>query len=425
MGLLKFLKRDSTEYAQDMYLSDEELEDLEFPEESDNLELSYDESIDTKIQEAALNQQALEKINIYVFDEKELTNYVTGQCEIIKDAAKNTDSAMDEYSRISDYFKDIEQLENAPENIKNGIALMAEEVDNLTVDRHIYKATESKLSNSAYHRMEMYEDEIPRIYHMVKQQESSFEDYKRDLRMLEGERMALRLEAKTLRKRQTTIKQIAMTTFICLMIVFSIFTIAIISMGDDENIALFFVVTILGAVLALGMFALLKSTQRQVLVTEVKLNKAVNLLNKVKIKYINALNVLEYEYQKHHVKNADELGRKYEMYMQMKEEQKSILQMTGRLNEAHENLISLLKNAGMCETNFWIGHIKALYNHMEMVEVRHELSMQRQKLRSVLEYNEGRIKEAKFNIKKVTLKHPQFTEATIKILDDYEKKTLI
>ena len=79
----------------------------------------------------------------------------------------------------------------------------------------------------------------------------------------------------------------------------------------------------------------------------------------------------------------------------------------------------------MCETNFWIGHIKALYNHMEMVEVRHELSMQRQKLRSVLEYNEGRIKEAKSNIKKVTLKHPQFTETTIKILDDYEKKTLI
>lgn len=48
MGILKFLKRDSTEYEQDMYLSDEEIEDLEFPEESDNLELSYDDSIDTK-----------------------------------------------------------------------------------------------------------------------------------------------------------------------------------------------------------------------------------------------------------------------------------------------------------------------------------------------------------------------------------------
>ena len=46
----------------------------------------------------------------------------------------------------------------------------------------------------------------------------------------------------------------------------------------------------------LGMFALLKVTERNVIITEIKLNKATALLNKVKIKFINAANTLDYEY---------------------------------------------------------------------------------------------------------------------------------
>lgn len=44
------------------------------------------------------------------------------------------------------------------------------------------------------------------------------------------------------------------------------------------------------------MFALLKVTERNVIITEIKLNKATALLNKVKIKFINAANTLDYEY---------------------------------------------------------------------------------------------------------------------------------
>ena len=40
------------------------------------------------------------------------------------------------------------------------------------------------------------------------------------------------------------------------------------------------------------------------IITERKINKAINLLNKVKIKYVNNINVLDYSCEKYGVKNA-------------------------------------------------------------------------------------------------------------------------
>ena len=71
-----------------------------------------------------------------------------------------------------------------------------------------------------------------------------------------------------------------------------------IKLNDDANTLLFIIVTGLAAALALGMFALLYRTEREVVIVENKINKATTLLNKVKIKYINAANTLDFEYNK-------------------------------------------------------------------------------------------------------------------------------
>ncbi len=54
--------------------------------------------------------------------------------------------------------------------------------------------------------------------------------------------------------------------------------------------------------MALGLFAYLKTIERKVCVTEIKLNKATTLLNSIKIKYVNAANVLDYQCNKYYIK---------------------------------------------------------------------------------------------------------------------------
>ena len=366
--------------------------------------------------------QTLENINLSHFSEPDMIEYIRGQCEVMECATRHIDEVMVEYNNITEHFKDIELFENAPDVLKQQIAYLAEKVDNLTVDRRIVKSGEAKLSNNAYHRMETYEEEIPKMIEYIASEEEYYDALKHDLRMLEGEQMSLRMEARSLKKRQINIRQSCIIMLACFAIVYCVFLVATIASENQMNILVFFIVTVIGAAMALGSFALMRYTRREVAVTEIKLNKATNLLNKTKIKFVNTSNVLDYEYTKFRVNDADELSRKYQCYIEMKAEQQEILRMTSILNEAENDLLVKLDKLGMNDSLVWLSQAKALYNHNEMVEIRHDLSVGRQKIREQIEYNEKRIQSSKNNIKRIMDKYPQYMKATMEILDEFERR---
>ena len=366
--------------------------------------------------------QTLENVNLSYFSEPDMIEYIRGQCEVMEDATHHIDEVMVEYNNITEHFKDIELFENAPEVLKQQIAYLAEKVDNLTVDRRIVKSGEAKLSNNAYHRMETYEEEIPKMIEYIASEEEYYDALKNDLRMLEGEQMSLRMEARSLKKRQINIRQSCIIMLACFAVVYCVFLVATIASENQMNILVFFIVTVIGAAMALGSFALMRYTRREVAVTEIKLNKATNLLNKTKIKFVNTSNVLDYEYTKFRVNDADELSRKYQCYLEMKAEQQEILRMTASLNEAENDLLGKLNKLGMNDSLVWLSQAKALYNHNEMVEIRHDLSVGRQKIREQIEYNEKRIQSSKNNIKRIMDKYPQYMKATMEILDEFERR---
>ena len=366
--------------------------------------------------------QTLENVNLSYFSEPDMIEYIRGQCEVMEDATHHIDEVMVEYNNITEHFKDIELFENAPEVLKQQIAYLAEKVDNLTVDRRIVKSGEAKLSNNAYHRMETYEEEIPKMIEYIASEEEYYDALKNDLRMLEGEQMSLRMEARSLKKRQINIRQSCIIMLACFAVVYCVFLVATIASENQMNILVFFIVTVIGAAMALGSFALMRYTRREVAVTEIKLNKATNLLNKTKIKFVNTSNVLDYEYTKFRVNDADELSRKYQCYIEMKAEQQEILRMTASLNEAENDLLGKLNKLGMNDSLVWLSQAKALYNHNEMVEIRHDLSVGRQKIREQIEYNEKRIQSSKNNIKRIMDKYPQYMKATMEILDEFERR---
>ena len=272
----------------------------------------FDEDEEEYIEKESEGSHDVDIDNFTVTDFKydDMLQFVHGQCEIMETAIHNIDRIMDDYNEVTEEFADIELYENAPENLKNQVTYYAEYVDSLTVDRKIITDSEKKLSNKAYQRMDSYRDEIPKSIKIMEQQESYFESVKRDLNLLEGEKMALRLEGKELKQKQKYIRQYSIYLIISFAIVYGIFAVAVIANNDNFNMMLFFIVTLLGACVAVGIFAYLKVTQRRVLQTEIKINKATTLLNKVKVKYVNSVNLLEYDYKRYRVNNVRELKKK-------------------------------------------------------------------------------------------------------------------
>ena len=228
-------------------------------------EEKYDHLLNS-VQAQTLIQDA-EIINVRKLGTHDMEVYVKQQCDIMEEAAEHIENVKAEYEAVTEEFNDIQLIDEAPQDIKNKIISCAEIIDSMMVDRRILKSTEHKLSNSAYRRMETFEDEIPSGIKLMQAQEEYYDAVKQDLRVLEGERMNLRLESKALVKRQLQIRSLARTAFAAMVVVFIIFIVSMAIVENDEETAFFIVISLLAAILAVGMFAILKLTERNVLVT--------------------------------------------------------------------------------------------------------------------------------------------------------------
>ena len=142
-------------------------------------------------------------------------------------------------------------------------------------------------------------------------------------------------------------------------------------------------------------------------ISEEKLNKAIGLLNKVKIKYINTTSCLEYTYEKFAVNNSMELEHIWHQYEEMKQREQKIRENIDKLSINNEKLIALLEKHEVEDPKIWLYQTVAILDQKEMVEIRHRLNVRRQKLRDRIDYNNQVKLDALFEIKKILEQKPE------------------
>ena len=121
------------------------------------------------------DSQDAEIINVRKLGTHDMEVYVKQQCDIMEEAAEHIENVKAEYEAVTEEFNDIQLIDEAPQDIKNKIISCAEIIDSMMVDRRILKSTEHKLSNSAYRRMETFEDEIPSGIKLMQAQEEYYD----------------------------------------------------------------------------------------------------------------------------------------------------------------------------------------------------------------------------------------------------------
>ena len=392
------------------------LSDIQLKEQ---YEMGIKEQYERAIKERELNK--LEHINLSKYTKKDIEKYINSQCDILSETSKYIDQAKEEYSVVTSYSSDIQLIEAAPENIRKNINKLAETICGLTIDRKTSHTSERRLSNDVYFRMERIEPEMPGALMQLQNHESYFQTVKKDLKILEGERASLRMDARDLIKNQKQVKKVSLMSLFGLLLIFGIFIVSSLIIEDEANV-LFLIVICLSAIFSVGIFAYLKNTEKQVILTEIKLNKATNLLNKVKIKYINSANTIDYQYSKIGVKSSYQLSNQYESYLEAKKQKEKISRLTDELNDAEIRIEMILKGLRLYDPRIWLAQVSALINPKEMATVKNGLSMRRQKLRTQIEYNMNRLNEVKQDIKQVTIDNPHYTHEVLKMIENYENR---
>lgn len=313
--------------------------------------------------------------------------HIEDSYDIIAEAARQLEEAKVEYQAVTSYLTDIQIIDSMPIDERGILNDAARKIVTLTRDRSGYQNREDiKISEVQYRHMEQFEEEIPEQIDKIKKNEEYLITVKNDLRALEGEKGSLQFKKEKILKEQQYLKGTSILISILTAGLFVLF--AGISSGYHKDMSIPYLLTILLAVIsAVYVFYAARKNIYDMKLTEKKMNRAISLLNKVKIKYVNTANLIDYSYNKYRVNSSNELRYLWEQYVKAKDEEKRYMNNTESLNYYNEILVKQLRKFKLGDPDIWIYQAIAIIDNKEMVEVRHRLNIRRGKLRERIDYN--------------------------------------
>ncbi|MDE7273889.1 MAG: hypothetical protein K2N95_12645 [Lachnospiraceae bacterium] len=365
-------------------------------------------------------EESLKRDNIDMHDKLQREHYVKACLEQMSEASKELDILGGEYNLVTSYLTDMEELEAQNEAVKEQLKAYATKIIELENGREKLDKKRRIMKPEDYLRMERVEQYMPEGYHKLKEAEDYQVLVKKDMGRLDGERHAYYYRKNELQNALQNVKGI---TIMCVAsMLFLILMLSVISAAWQLDVTLGYAIAILIMASTLAfVFVKFHEWQRELVKVEKGINKLVLLHNTVKIRYVNNTNLLEYLYVKYNVNSSNELKKLWDKYLEenIHREQEKQMEQDMDFNEAA--LLKLLRSCNIADPNVWLHQAAALIDNKEMVEIRHDLIIRRQKLRKQMEYNAKAAQEAQDEVKDIVEKYPEYAERVLDLVSDYEK----
>lgn len=357
----------------------------------------------------------VEKEKVDLRDDRSRVDYLGRLYEGIQEARRQCEDIKFEYGQVTSYLKDIQLIDQAPEEEKEKLLAAAQLILELTSERQKLQKREYKFTDGQRRALENHEDAVTKDIGKLLEYEDFQMKVKNDLRRLDSEKNLLLADKRDIIRRQRMLKTVGK----CLMALFIAAgaMLAALSYCFKIDIAMPFVAAVaVGFVLAVIVLGEARKNRIDMVITEKKCNRAIFLSNRVKIKYVNNVRTLDYMYHKYQVRNATELDFVYSQYMRAKREWARQRESSIRINENNQIMVSELRRLGVKDCDIWLGQVQALVEPKEMVEVRHDLNVRRQKLREQLDYNTGVMEECLEEMEKIRDMKPEYAVEVERIL---------
>ena len=345
----------------------------------------------------------------------EREGFLRNCCDLINEAKRQRFEAKKEYEVVTSYLADIQKIDLMPEQAKKSVEDMARKIVGLNEERQKMQKIPPKITMAQRLALEPYEDTILEEIRKMEEQENYLQVINSDIRHLESEKASLDFELEDIMDRDESGKKMLKVASV-FIIIFLIFLFVLQEVAE-KNVQLPFVFTIAFGIIVIAYFYFSnRRNQYDLKVAELKMNRAIMLLNKVKIKYVNCTNLLDYLHEKFHVNNAQELHYHWQEYMRIVEEERRFKKMMDNIDFYTEELVRELKKNGVMDAAIWGYQVEALVDAREMVEVRHRLNVRRQKLRQRIDYNNGQEEMARKSLRTFRERHVAYDAETLMIL---------
>lgn len=359
--------------------------------------------------------------NVDIYDQEQRTRYVTSCLEQIAEASQELENVNYEYSLVTSYLTDIEEIESLPEEEREKVNKIARTLQSLELEYAQYKDKKILISEEEYYQMRRQETEVEEGIDKLKETEKYGTLIKQDLQRLNGELHAYDYRKIELESIMVNFKGMAIIFLTALVI--CLVMLVILQFGFEMNTYIGYFVSILAGVLAIAVVCVkYMDADKELLRVSKAINKLIQLQNKVKIRYINNINLLEYLYMKYNVDHSSKLERMWVNFLQEKEERKQFAETEGKIESYRSQLLRQLMRYRVKTPERWVNQINGLVDKREMVETRHELIQRRQAIRKQIEYNNDVATVAKQEIMDLVKTYPEFAQELTDMVDTYENR---
>lgn len=357
--------------------------------------------------------------NTDLSDQEQRKTYVQNCLEQVSEASKELDRVNDEYKRVTSYLTDMEEIEALPQEEREALNGIARRMQSLLQEREHYQGKKNRMKDSDYYRMKQQEPEVQEGIEKLKECENYGNLVKQDLKRLDRERHAHAFRKAELENRMNNFRGMAVIFLAALGA--CVVMLLVLQYGFQMKTGLGYALSVGAAAVAITvLWVKYTDAEREKQKVERTVNKLILLQNKVKIRYVNNSNLQEYLCIKYNTESAAALEKLWKLYSQEKEERKEYAEAEAKLEYYSKQLVSRMSNYRISDPDRWVNQAEALLDPREMVEIRHELILQRQALRKRMEYNRDVAESAKKEIMDLVERYPAYAAEILEMADGYE-----
>lgn len=372
-------------------------------------------------QEDEEQQIVYRRENVNFNNPEERKNYITSCLEQMADAEKEISILTGEYSLVTAYLTDMEEVEALPEEPMGQIRATATVIKRLEQESQEFLSSKSRLSDVDYAHIRSMEQDVEEGIRKIKEAENFQKIVKQDMRRLEAEKQAYRYRKNELYGFLSNYR--GMVSVILITMIVSIVMLLVMQFVFKlQTVIAYFVLIPVAVILLVLFFVRFLDARKELEKVEHAQNRLIQLQNKVKIRYVNNTNLLNYYYLKFNVESAAKLEDLWERYEDEKEKRLHFAEVEDRLDSNREKLRSVLVRFRVKYPDRLLANPDALIDAKEMVESRHEMILRRQALRKQMDYNRDLIGAAATEIKEVVNQYPRYENEILAMLNEEEKK---
>lgn len=365
-------------------------------------------------------QIVFERDDVNFEDGEQRRVYIANCLEQISEANREQELLSREYALVTSYLTDIEEIEALPNDEREEVDSIARRLLALEAERERYHDKKQRMDDRDYYRMRKLEDHIVEGIEKIKKEEKYGALVREDMQRLDRERHAFAYRREELENILVNMRGMVLIFISALVI--CLLMLAVLQFGFEMDTSVGYFLSIVAGAISITVLCLkYMDASRELLQVEKANNKLIQLHNKVKIRYVNNVNLLDYLYMKYQTNSGAALEKNWRMYLQEKEERKQYAEAEAKAEYYNKQLTEKLCCFRVKDPSRWAYQAKALLDKREMVEIRHDLIVRRQALRKQIDYNKEVAANAQEEIMEVANEYPAYTKEILGMVSNFEK----